>query len=103
MAPLINPSGRLLIDFEGQLLFLFSEKMDLLNKDLHLLTRNLKSTVVSVFRQDPKLAEAIDKLYYRNHLKPSETKQSGVVLPERKLQFHEVQDLLKLSLNGKEN
>lgn len=75
--------------------------MDLLNKDFYKFTRDLQSNAVPTFRQDPKLVEAIDKLFYSNHLRLSDARENGqIVLPERKLQFHEVQDLLKLSLNG---
>ncbi|KAL0849029.1 hypothetical protein ABMA28_013402 [Loxostege sticticalis] len=75
--------------------------MDLLNKDFYKFTRDLQSNAVPTFRQDPKLVEAIDKLFYSNHLRLSDARENGqIVLPERKLQFHEVQDLLKLSLNA---
>lgn len=74
--------------------------MDLLNKDLNIITKDLQRTAVFAFRQDAKLAEAIDKLFFRNNLKKLDTKEIAIVLPGRQLQFYEVQDLMNLSLNG---
>lgn len=70
--------------------------MELMNKELLKLTKELDSA--SVFKQDPRLTAAIDKLY-RNNVQAKYIKASGLVLPERKLDFGELQNLLKDSSN----
>ncbi|XP_038210027.1 meiotic recombination protein W68 [Zerene cesonia] len=65
--------------------------MDLMNKNLLMLKIDLAVNSGS-FKQDPKLVAAIDKLFYNNTRKVlAET----VLLPERKLDFTEVNQLLK--------
>ncbi|XP_013181124.1 PREDICTED: meiotic recombination protein SPO11 [Papilio xuthus] len=68
--------------------------MEVKNKDFSMLPRDLASTSASVFKQDPKLVAAINKLYGRNE---EDNSISEIVLPERKLNFEEVQKLLKKS------
>ncbi|KAF9811994.1 hypothetical protein SFRURICE_021351 [Spodoptera frugiperda] len=67
--------------------------MDLMNTELLAFTKDLPLNAESVFKQDPKLAAAIDKLC------TNQKKLMGAVeilsLPERKLDFGEVQELLK--------
>ncbi|KAI5634707.1 type IIB DNA topoisomerase domain-containing protein [Phthorimaea operculella] len=82
------------LDFAVKTLEELPHWMDLMNKDLLLWTKDVVSSVSS-FKQDPKLAAAIDKLVCNNQLiRNSET---GVTLPERKLDFSEVQRLVKES------
>lgn len=70
--------------------------MDLMNTELLAFTKDLPLKTNSAFKQDPKLAAAIDKLC------SSERQLMGaegiVLLPERKLDFSEVQKLLKESV-----
>ncbi|KPI93931.1 Meiotic recombination protein SPO11 [Papilio xuthus] len=68
--------------------------MEVKNKDFSMLPRDLASTSESVFKQDPKLVAAINKLYGRNE---EDNSISEIVLPERKLNFEEVQKLLTKS------
>ncbi|KAH9645206.1 hypothetical protein HF086_005751 [Spodoptera exigua] len=71
----------------------FVQRMDLMNTELLAFTKDLPLNAQPVFKQDPKLAAAIDKLYTNQH------KLMGAVdilmLPERKIDFMEVQQLLK--------
>lgn len=66
--------------------------MELMNKELLKLTKEWDST--SAFKQNPTLATAIEKLY-RSNVQPKHINASGLVLPERKLDFYELQNLLK--------
>lgn len=72
--------------------------MELMNKELLKLTKEWDSA--SAFKQDPRLATAIDKLY-RSNVQAKQLKASDLVLPERKLDFYELQNLLKDSSNDK--
>ncbi|CAH0603282.1 unnamed protein product [Chrysodeixis includens] len=68
-------------------------RMELMNADLLAFTKDLPLNTKSVYKQDAKLAAAIDKLCCR-HTKLLNA--SGLkLLPERKIQFSEVQKLLK--------
>ncbi|CAH0404700.1 unnamed protein product [Chilo suppressalis] len=69
--------------------------MDLLNNDFSGLRRDLQMNTVALFRQDPKLVEAVDKLFFHNSVRSVDTKQSGQILPDRKLTFDEVQQILR--------
>lgn len=80
---------------EHQIVFF---RMELMNKELLKLTREWDST--SAFKQDPRLATAIGKLY-RSNVQMEYTNASGLVLPERKLEFFELQNLLKNSSRDK--
>ncbi|CAG5056656.1 unnamed protein product [Parnassius apollo] len=73
--------------------------MELMNRDLSMLTKNFAAKSTSVFKQDPKLVAAIDKLYSKNEVKNLNSK---ILLPERKLNFLEVQEILYHSTKGKE-
>ncbi|CAH2066383.1 unnamed protein product, partial [Iphiclides podalirius] len=64
-----------------------------------MLARDLASKSVSVFKQDPNLVAAIDKLYGRNEL---DDLHSEVLLPDRRMDFLEVQQILNKSLLEKE-
>lgn len=72
-----------------------------MNTELLAFTKDLPLNAESVFKQDPKLAAAIDKLC------TNQKKLMGAVeilsLPERKLDFGEVQELLKGSKVEKGN
>ncbi|XP_014362709.2 meiotic recombination protein SPO11 isoform X1 [Papilio machaon] len=68
--------------------------MELMNRDCSMLPRDFASTSESVFKQDPRLISAINKLYGRNEKDDS---NSEIVLPERKLNFEEVQKMLNKS------
>ncbi|KAJ2944632.1 hypothetical protein O0L34_g3983 [Tuta absoluta] len=76
--------------------------MDLMNKDLLLWTKDVMNSTSS-FKQDPKLAAAIDKLLCNNQM--NARSENGVTLPERKLDFSDVQRLLKEStvINNKKS
>ncbi|XP_068621567.1 meiotic recombination protein SPO11 [Battus philenor] len=65
--------------------------MDLTNKDLSMLTSDLTMKSASVYKQDPTLATAIDKLYRRNQ---EENLTTTISLPDRKLDFRDVQQIL---------
>ncbi|XP_045511607.1 meiotic recombination protein W68 isoform X3 [Colias croceus] len=65
--------------------------MDLMNKNLLMLKIDL-AVNSGPFKQDPKLVAAIDKLFYNN---TKEVLGETVLLPERKLDFAEVNQLLK--------
>lgn len=84
--------------------FLFHQivffRMELMNKELLKLAKEWDS--VSAFKQDPRLATAIDKLY-RSNIQLKHINASGLVLPERKLDFYELQNLLKDSSIDKGN
>lgn len=69
-------------------------RMELMNKELLKLTKELDSG--SVFKQEPRLAASIDKLY-RSNVQARQINAIGLVLPERKLDFGELQNLLKKS------
>ncbi|XP_059059402.1 meiotic recombination protein SPO11 [Achroia grisella] len=72
--------------------------MDLMNKELSVLTEDMGFKPVTVFRQDPKLVAAIDKLFCGDrHEKFHSLVRGPVKLPDRKLEFDEVQQLLKLT------
>lgn len=78
--------------------------MELMNKDLLMLTKDLALNLSTAFKQDAKLAEAIDKLHSSQRVCLNVRGEGGLVLPERKLEFQEVQQLLKQStksINGK--
>nr|XP_049706650.1 meiotic recombination protein SPO11-like [Helicoverpa armigera]XP_049708259.1 meiotic recombination protein SPO11 [Helicoverpa armigera] len=73
--------------------------MDLMNKELLAFTKDLPLNTETAFKQDPKLAAAIDTLCSNQRVLLG---NAGVtVLPERKLEFSEVQQLLKGSGNDK--
>ncbi|XP_013200409.2 meiotic recombination protein SPO11 [Amyelois transitella] len=74
--------------------------MDVMNKDLLALTRDLALNPITVFRQDAKLVAAINKLFCGNHNAENMVDEK-VKLPERKLNFGEVQELLKQSVSEK--
>ncbi|XP_050675485.1 meiotic recombination protein SPO11 [Leptidea sinapis] len=65
--------------------------MDLMNKNLLKLSIDLSANAECLFKQDARLVAAIDSLFYKDITKPVVEK---VLLPERKLQFSEVQSLL---------
>ncbi|KAL4715157.1 hypothetical protein ACJJTC_012204 [Scirpophaga incertulas] len=66
--------------------------MNLMNKDL----RDLPTGSMPKFKQDPKLVAAIDKLFYCNIAHNGDVDNGGsIVLPERKLKFEEVQNILR--------
>lgn len=67
-------------------------RMELMNKELLKLTKEWDSA--SAFKQDPRLATAIDELYRRN-VQAKHMNANGLVLPERKLDFYELHNLLK--------
>ncbi|CAB3249815.1 unnamed protein product [Arctia plantaginis] len=69
--------------------------MDLMNIDWPVLKRDLPFCIQTTFKQDPKLAAAINNLCRSQATQIDITET--VTLPERKLQFNEVQDLLKQS------
>lgn len=73
-------------------------RMELMNKELLKLTKEWDSA--SAFKQDPRLATAIDKLY-RSNVQVKHTNVSDLILPERKLDFYELQNLLKNSSEDK--
>lgn len=80
--------------FEGDLnkdLFL---EMELMNKDLLIQTKDLLSNAVVTFKQDSKLAAAIDMLFNSSDQKIINWTESGLLLPGRKLEFSEVQQML---------
>lgn len=57
--------------------------------------KDLRQMAISAFRQDPKLTVAIDKLQAHNLMADSNEKRNyGLVLPDRKLNFQEVRQLL---------
>ncbi|VVC90321.1 unnamed protein product [Leptidea sinapis] len=68
-----------------------STRMDLMNKNLLKLSIDLSANAECLFKQDARLVAAIDSLFYKDITKPVVEK---VLLPERKLQFSEVQSLL---------
>ncbi|XP_073941530.1 meiotic W68 [Choristoneura fumiferana] len=68
--------------------------MELMNKDLLIQTKDLLSDAVVTFKQDPKLAAAIDKLFNSSHQKIINSNECGLLLPGRKLEFSEVQQML---------
>ncbi|XP_023940290.1 meiotic recombination protein SPO11 [Bicyclus anynana] len=70
--------------------------MELMNKDALMLRIDLTSPMMSSFKQDPKLVAAINRLYSRE-----EVVGSALILPERKLNFTEVQDLVKQACDVK--
>ncbi|XP_039765191.1 meiotic recombination protein SPO11 [Pararge aegeria] len=70
--------------------------MELMNKDALKLRIDLMSSSISSYKQDPKLVSAINILYSRE-----EVVGSTSILPERKLLFTEVQQLLKKSFDVK--
>lgn len=73
-------------------------RMELMNKELLKLTKEWDSA--SAFKQDPRLATAIDKLY-RSNVQAKQLNVSGLVLPERKLDFYELPNLLNDHSNDK--
>lgn len=73
--------------------------MDLMNKEFSNLTKGLALNPVSAFKQDPKLVTAIDKLFTRQ-FDDLNAENKELVLPERKLDFSEVQTLLKQATNA---
>lgn len=67
-----------------------------MNTQLSAFTRDLPLNTESAFKQDPKLAIAIDKLCYNQR----QSMGTGIVLlPERKLEFSEVRKLLNETAN----
>lgn len=68
--------------------------MELVNRDLSMLTRDLASASVSAFKQDPNLVAAIDKLFGRNELNNFHSK---ILLPYRRMDFLEVQEIVNKS------
>ncbi|KOB70111.1 Meiotic recombination protein spo11 [Operophtera brumata] len=68
--------------------------MDLMNKDLSKLTKDLVLNPVSAFKQDPKLVAAIDKLW-RQQVASLTGDDGRMLLPQRKLDFTEVQNMIK--------
>lgn len=71
--------------------------MELMNKDLLMLKKDLAMNSSAAFKQDAKLAEAIEKLHRSHRTCLDKRREGGLVLPERKLEFGEVQQLLKQS------
>lgn len=72
--------------------------MDLTNKNLSALTKDLVLNPVSVYRQDAKLVVAINKLFCENQLGHNMQSDGKIQLPDRKINFNEVQQLLKQSV-----
>ncbi|XP_045762262.1 meiotic recombination protein SPO11 [Maniola jurtina] len=66
--------------------------MELMNKDALRLRIDLASSSIFSFKQDPTLVAAINRLYSREEMAGLQ-----IILPERKLLFTEVQQLLKQS------
>lgn len=50
---------------------------------------------VSIYKQDPKLTAAIDKLFISKHCTPNINSSCGLLLPARKINFSEVQQICK--------
>lgn len=71
-----------------------------MNKDLSKLTKDLVLNPASAFKQDPKLVAAIDKLW-RQQVASLTEEDGGMLLPKRKLDFIEVQNMLKESTKSK--
>ncbi|XP_048486898.1 meiotic recombination protein SPO11 [Plutella xylostella] len=68
--------------------------MDIMNNEFKI-PKDLRQMAISAFRQDPKLTVAIDKLQAHSNIPDSnEKRNSGLVLPDRKLNFQEVRQLL---------
>lgn len=65
-----------------------------MNTDLSKLTKALGLNPASAFKQDPKLVAAIDKLWRQQVTSLNEV-DGGMLLPQRKLDFNEVQNMLK--------
>lgn len=72
-----------------------------MNRDMSMLTRELALIPESTFKQDPKLVAAIDKLCSNQQGNLNLSKEKGVMLPDRQLEFTEVQKLLKESSKAK--
>ncbi|XP_049875166.1 meiotic recombination protein SPO11 [Pectinophora gossypiella] len=73
--------------------------MELMNKEILMWTKDVAMNSVAAFKQDPKLAAAIDKLHSGIQQASLDLNaQKSLVLPDRKLEFSEVQSLLKQSL-----
>lgn len=70
-----------------------------MNKDLSKLTKDLVS-IPTAFKQDPKLVAAIDKLW-RQQVISLNGEVGEMLLPQRKLDFTEVQNMLKESVKSK--
>lgn len=68
-------------------------RMELMNKDLSRLSKDFVLNPALAFKQDPKLVAAIDKLWRQQVT--SLNKVDGMLLPQRKLDFTEVQNMLK--------
>lgn len=64
-----------------------------MNKDLSKLTKDLVLNPVSAFKQDPKLVTAIDKLW-RQQVASLSVEDGKLLLPQRKLDFTEVQNMI---------
>ncbi|CAG9099843.1 unnamed protein product [Plutella xylostella] len=68
--------------------------MDIMNNEFKM-PKDLRQMAISAFRQDPKLTVAIDKLQAHSNMADSNEKRNfGLVLPDRKLNFQEVRQLL---------
>lgn len=67
--------------------------MELMNKDLSFLTNNLALSPTPSFQQEEKLVSAIDKLFRAEQI-TLDKDGDKTKLPERKLEFKEVQRLL---------
>ena len=70
--------------------------MDLMNTDSLKLGTELMLGSVSCLTQDPKLVDAIENLCHRH-----EKSRQNMELPERKLEFNEIHNLLKQSPDSK--
>lgn len=66
--------------------------MDLMNNDSLKFGTESTSYAVSGFTQDPKLVAAIENLYQRQ-----QKSKLNLELPERKLEFNEIHNILKQS------
>ncbi|CAG9784552.1 unnamed protein product [Diatraea saccharalis] len=70
--------------------------MDLLNNGLSGVMRDWQMNNVVSFKQDSKLVEAIDKLFYCNSPRSGRSKETAeILLPDRRLTFDEVQRILQ--------
>lgn len=74
--------------------------MEFLSNTL-MMPKDLRQISIAAFKQDPKLTLAIDKLYKNEQTVDAEKRCCGLVLPERKLNFHEVKQLMSQSTSNK--
>ncbi|KAG6462411.1 hypothetical protein O3G_MSEX013241 [Manduca sexta] len=74
--------------------------MDLLNTEAAMLKELVFNRTTS-FKQEPKLVSAIDKLLNAALINRNVDEEGNLLLPERKLEFSEVQQILQQSSNRK--